>query len=289
MDLTKRAIGVKLSISSFGNRRKDRRLSQAIAEKYGADPRAFKSHKTLVDPEYLDRIEKLAGYARNRVHYRLSLPWADGGLRILPIGLYEQYLQEMSEYKNEWEAEVDQFKAIWPDLREQARTWLNGLFREAEYPEDISPCFDFRVSFRPLPNADDFRVELGDDAVRAIREDIEEEMETSVMLANQELGKRLLTKVAHMAERLDAYGEDDEGKVVGDFKSSLVGNIRDLVRLAPAFNLGGDQRINDLIADIDQHLTPYEADDLKADENLRKQVAQKANEARSAIEDYFGV
>jgi hypothetical protein len=289
MDLTKRAIGVKLSISSFGNRRKDKRLAGAIAEKYGADPRAFKGHKTLVDPEYLERIEKLAGYARNRVHYRLSLPWADGGLRILPIGLYEQYLQEMSEYKNEWESEVEKFLTVWPDLREQAQSWLNGLFREEEYPRDISNHFDFRVSFRPLPNASDFRVELGDDAVKAIREDIEEEMETSVMLANQELGQRLFKKVAHMAERLDAYGEDAEGKVIGDFKSSLVGNIRDLVRLAPAFNLGQDARIDELISDIDQHLTPYEADDLKADEDLRKRVAQKAKEAQSSIEDYFGI
>ena len=79
-----------------------------------------------------------------------------------------------------------------------------------------------------------------------------------------------------MAERLKAYkpavrkGDTTEGQ----FRDSLVENVRSLVGLLPAFNLTGDDLLADITARMERDLCSLDASELRDDAKARKAVAR---------------
>lgn len=291
-DITRAAMLVDLSIHSWGGQKIDREVSNEVADSKGATRDAGRYQKQLVGKEHLKPVEKLAGYARNRVHYRLTLPWSDTGARILPVELHDEYVTEVLKIKAEWENEIEHFLRKYPNIVEAARVRLNGMFREADYPtvEELKNTFEFRVKFRPIPKGEDFRVNLSEEAAKAIRRDMESDVENAISEASADLVERVYDVVSNMAEGLDRYGTEIPGaKKKGSFKDTLIGNVREIARLLPKFNVTGDNRLNKLAKDIEDKLGRYDADDLKQDDVLRNQVSAEAKKIAGDLQGFFGI
>ena len=142
----------------------DRQASEEIAVHHGAQPDVGRYNKLLIPRERLAEVRKIAGGAR-REHYFMTQPWDDNGYRVLPAAVYLEHAEKLREYSRKFTAAVDVFAAQFDQLVIESRSRLGSLFRPEDYPtsKEIRDKFAFETEVMPLPDGDDFRVNLGDD------------------------------------------------------------------------------------------------------------------------------
>jgi len=205
--LSERAMIVNLSIGLWSPVREDEGKAREIAVKYGADSRMGKYRKYLVDPDALKPLQKLRGEIRNG-HYERTLPWGQNGDQILAGSGFMAYRDWIAKLTEEFESMVAAWCESYPAEREKARSLLNGLFNDAEYPDpdEIRGKFYLKVRYKQLDDAGDFRCALSDADVKAIISQNEADRKQDVANALSETGNRIKEVVGRMAEALKAYG-----------------------------------------------------------------------------------
>ena len=126
----------------------------------------------------------------------------------------------------------------------------------------------------PLPDANDFRVTLGDEEKDRIKRQIAASVEASLTVASRELGQRMYEAVSHMAERLSAYKATDRG-IEHPFRDSIVTNLVKLVDVMPRLNVTGDPELERLTSEVRAFLLVDPAE-LRKSESVRTDTAMKA-------------
>lgn len=283
MRLSETALLISLHIKTWSAEREDKAAGDAVALKYGSDSRMGSYRKYLIDPKSLQAITKLKGKIRTR-HYELTLPWNDGA-RIISNQGYMAYIAEFQQFGAEMDVLADEFANAYPDLVADARASLNGLFRQSEYPMQgqIRGKYSVRYQVYPVPESSDFRCQVGENEKRSIMAQITESNKVQLADAMGDVVSRIRSVVGHMSAKLREFGESSDPRK-GNFHSSLVGNVRDLVGLMPSLNLTGDKRINDLCAMMRDGLIGVDADALKQSDVSRDEVKRKADQVLRQIE-----
>tara|TARA_Y100000034_G_scaffold62324_1_gene75602 strand:+ start:47 stop:922 length:876 start_codon:yes stop_codon:yes gene_type:complete len=268
---------VSLSISQWAARKHDKRASRDVAEHYGTREDVGRYTKALVARDSLRAIQTAAGAARTE-HYRRTLPWSDDGARILMAAGFQEYAATMSGLRDTFEREVRAFVLAYPDFVRAARVDLNGLFVETDYPstERVEAKFSFSTGVLPLPDAADFRVDLGDSAVERIRGEIGARMSDTVNAAAADAWRRLYDGVEHMAERLKAFEAKVPGNREGAFRDSLVENLVELTSILPSLNIKGDPELDRLSREVSERLCTESAQGLRDNPNAARAVRRDA-------------
>lgn len=280
--LSQRAMLVRLSISQWTARKYDRTASQVVASQYNTETNVGRYNKALV-PERAVRAISQAAHALRRYHYANTLPWNDDHYRLLPSANYTNYTQEFRQLKANFDNPVHKFiQNDYPILVNNAPSRLNGMFDPKDFPSqvDLATMYNVDVIVTPLPDADDFRVSLGDNDVEAIKKDIEARTEQAQAGAMSDLWKRLYSAVQNMAERLS-----DKDNI---FRDSLVQNITDLCTLLPRLNVMNDPQLEFMREQIEQKLCVYTPKDLRTDQFQRGQAAADASDILASMSGYMG-
>lgn len=272
--LTDRAMLVGLNISQFNPTKTDKKISEEVAQAHNADASMGRYAKNVIAREAVDALRKLAGEIRKE-HARRTLPWAEDGARILTSAGYNDYAEWMRGANQKWDAEVEKFLSQWDTFVQDARTKLNGMFDPDDYPsvEGVRAKFKFRWKVRPVPQAQDFRVTLGDVEVSAIRQEIEAENRATVEAAMRDVWERMRDVVRSMADRLKQY--DPEKPAAHPFRDTLVSNIAELLEVLPALNLTEDPKVAEFTREM-QALTQHSAQELRDSQWKRDDVAARA-------------
>ena len=273
--LSSRAMLCSLSIAQWSARIHDRSASAEIAERHGARADVGRYNKILIPREALADIHRIAGEAR-REHYFMTLPWDDSGYRVLPAAAYLEHTAKLREYSTEYSAAVEAFASKFDQLVSDARARLGGLFRHDEYPRagEIPDKFSFETRIMPLPDANDFRVTLGDEEKDRIKRQITESVQASLAIATRELWGRLYEAVSHLAEHLSAYRVTEDG-VEHPFRDSVVNNLVKLVDMMPKLNVTGDPELERLTAEVRSSLL-VDPKDLRKSDTVRNDTAKAA-------------
>ena len=276
--ISSRAMLVDLSISIPAFRKLDKRITEQVASQNGTADSVGRYTKTILAKSAMEGFTKAAGAAR-QFHYELTLPWAKDGPRILSIDAYDAYTKGIEKLRRDFERTRDEFLDNYLYFVQEARWALNGLFNPADYPERavIEGRFNFDMAVYPMPDADDFRIKLGDFEVNRIKADIQARQDAAVQGAIADVWRRIHDRVSHMADRLRAYQTDPEtGKVLSTFRDSLVVTMRELVATLPHLNFSNDPKLEDMRKRLDDELATYDADALREDAVLRDQTAANA-------------
>jgi len=281
MNITEKAMLVRLSISQWTARRFDRKATNEVIEKYQADKDAGRFNKMLVDLDSVKNYQRAANEART-FHYENTLPWLDNDSRILPSANYLDYSKKMRDLKSAFEKAVQDFISEYPKLIEKAERDLNGLFNPADYPESyqLEDKFNFSVHVVPVPDKNDFRVSLTDDDVDKIKANIEKSVQASISAAVRDCWDRLYKVVKHMGEKLN------DPKAV--FRDSLVKNISDLCDLLPKLNLTSDPGLDRMSKEIGAVLGTLDPESLRRYELERKLAADRAGDILKKMSSYVG-
>ena len=278
--ISKKAMLARLSISIWSARKLDKTATAKVKEEYQTSSDAGRYNKALIATNALKKVQSAAGDART-FHYQQTLPWNDDGARILPAANFFAYSEGMRKHKAAFQAAVSEFLTEYPALVEDAKIRLNSLFVQSDYPstENIVSKYSFETQVDPLPDANDFRVDLGDAEVSRIKAELDARSQQAQAAAMKDVWSRLHTAVSAMAERLSTPD--------AIFRDSLVGNIVELVDLLPRLNIAGDTELDRLTREVYARLTAYEPETLRTDKKTRQTVANDCAEIMSKMCGYM--
>lgn len=286
--LSEIAVMARLSISIWRAQRTDKKITQEVAESRHNNKRMGKYNKFLIGEDVLSDIEKAAGEAYI-MHRELTLPWTDEGFRLLSSAGYLVYKQRMSECENKYWAGVRAFLPKYPQHCKDAKDSLNGDFNPLEYPavNEIERKFGFRLNIGPVPNYEDWRVNIGDDEVKRLRQEGKSFLEEQLKISTQDIYRRLRVVIKNMAERLKAYTVTKDGKRDHCFRDTLVSNISEVLEIIPILNVTSDPDVTAFAQQIRTQLTIHDPEKLRSDEKARKDVQKRAEEIMARMSSYL--
>ena len=275
------AMLVELSISTWTARKKDKQASEDVTRTNGADSGAASVNKNLLSGcDELTAVRKFGANARN-IHYSMTMPWSDVGLRLLPTAMYAKYHQTMTELQDEFERLGGVFMNAYGWEYSQAQARLGALWRADDYPsvESIASKFGFRLNYMPLPDAGDFRIDVGADAVDQMKTHYEEFYSTQIQRAMNDVWRRVYDSLSKMSERLD-YGDHEEKKI---FRDTLVDNVLDMVDLLDVCNVTGDSQMSAMRLNLEDALRGVTPDALRDDAFLRAETKRAVDDAIKSL------
>ena len=272
---------VELSISTWTGRKLDKRASADVTAQNHADTGMANVHKKLLgNCDELTAVQKFTANVRN-LHYGMTMPWSDTGLRLLPTAQYFKYHQAMTEVQNEYERMVQVFLDTYDWAITQSQARLGDLFNPADYPstDSIASKFSFRFSYIPLPDAGDFRIDVGNEATEQVRTHYQSYYADQLNTAMQDVWQRAYKALTKMSERLD-YADHEQKKV---FRDTLVSNVLDMVELLNVCNVSGDSQMSEMARKLDDALRGVTPDGLRNNESFRAETKQAVDDAIKSL------
>ena len=283
-NLTEKAMLVRQAINVWSGRKFDKKVTQEVLDKHNAQTDAGRWNKSLVAKAALADVNRVTNQARTH-HYDHTLSWEDWGARILPAAAYFDYMDEQRNFKTKFDAAADEFERNYVQYVNDAKVALNSMFDPDDYPDlyQIRSRFAFETIVSPLPDSDDFRVNLNASEVQRIQADIESRTRNILHDATDECWKRLYKSVEHMTERLS----DADNR----FHDTLVGNLRDLVDLLPKLNIADDPELERMRQDVAAKLCRNDPSALRPnskdfDKAAREKQSNDAEQILDAMSGY---
>ncbi len=275
--LQNKAMLANLSISRWTAQRIDSKVTREVTQAHNATSDSGDFRKTLVDRAHLKQLTASASALR-AFHNKLTLPWDDNSDRILPSALYQEYTSGIKHMRLADEKLRKDFVALYPQLLAAAPKRLGTLYNPKDFPTiaQIADKFDIRISLKPIPSADDFRVNVGDEATALIREQLTAENDAKFQAAMRECYTRVQDVVGHISTTL----RKEDPRIF----DTLITNARDLVACLPALNLTGDPILEELRQELDAMLPSPNA--LRANAQTRTKTADAADAILAKMKAY---
>tara|TARA_R100001369_G_scaffold88557_1_gene125203 strand:+ start:374 stop:1270 length:897 start_codon:yes stop_codon:yes gene_type:complete len=275
------AVLVELKISCWTGRKKDKTASREVTDQNYADKGTASVNKKLLgNCDELTAIQKFVASVRN-INYASTMPWSDLGQRLLPTAALFPWQQEFGELESQFLRMRDSFCSnyTWEISRAEAR--LGNLFVREDYPteDEIRSKFSFTVDILPLPDAGDFRTDIGAEAEKILREGYQNTYNKQLVSAMNDVWQRTYKALSSMSERLD-YSGNDKKKV---FRDTLVENVMDMVELLSVCNVTGDSQMEAMRLRLDDALRGVTPDGLRNSESLRVETKRVVDDAIKSL------
>jgi|TARA_R110002167_G_scaffold841_5_gene3628 hypothetical protein len=163
--------------------------------------------------------------------------------------------------------------------RAQAR--IGSLHRAEDYPSEdaIRSKFNFTISYIPLPDAGDFRVDIGNEQKQVLKDHYSEYYSRQFESAMDDVWQRTYKALSSMSERLD-YSGNDKKKV---FRDSLVGNVLSMVELLTVCNITNDSQMSAMAMQLEDALRGVTPDGLRENESLRVETKRIVDNAIKSL------
>jgi len=277
--LSERAMLVHFSSHQWTGRRKDKQVSQDVCLRESASNDAGAWWTYLIPQKELNPVNQARMQALN-MHYKMTLPWLDGGLRILPSAMFLEYSKKIREAIAKHEEAVAKFIERYPDIVAKAKERLGKLADNQQLPtvNEIKDRFSIHQDILPMPSTDDFRAAVGDDEIENVRKQITASIETMTAKAMESVWSRLAELISKIEQTL--------GEPKKIFRDSLITNLKDFCELIPKFNLVQDSNLEKIRKDIVQKLGELKPDTLRESCEDRKKAAKAAKDVLNKMKDY---
>ena len=285
--ITSSAMLVEVNIKCWTARVKDKRASEEVTQRNNADKKtATVTKKLLGDCVELDQLEKYSKRSRN-ASYERTLPWTDGGDRLLTTEQMFDFTQQMSEWEQGFYKLVDVFDQRYPFLMTQAQASLGTLFNPSDYPhpDDIRGKFRFRVIYKPIAESDDFRVDIGVEGNRMLATQYEDHYDEQIQKAMGNLWERMNTCLTNMSSKLsEPEDTDNQTKTVSKtFRNTLFTNTHHMLDMMKTCNITGDSRMEAIRRSIEDSLHGITPDAVRQDSRLRAETKRAMDDAIAQI------
>jgi len=281
VSISSSAMLVDLNINTWTARKLDRTVTDEVNHAKRANHKAARVNKHLLpEVEHLDRILKYSTAVRNWV-YEKTLPWSDRGPRLITTAAFFDFKREIDEHKREFDTMVENFITYYPTLISTQAFKLGDMFNREDYPsvDDVARRFNFSVSYLPVPEAGDFRVDIGQEAVEELRKQYDEAYARRWDNAVNDIKQRLLGGLHHLSDRLSP-NEDGERK---RFRNNILEEFADTISTVRALNITKDEAIYALIDQSEKVIANITVDDVKESDTVREDVRSKVDSILDAF------
>lgn len=274
------AMLVEFTASVWTARKLDRKVSNEVTRQKNADAGVANVTKNLLgNCHELIAVQKHIANARNR-HYEMTMPWSDTGMRLLPITKYFDYHKEMTGMQNEFERLVNDFLSVYGWEKTQAQMKLGDMFDANEYPSEdrVRHKFGFRLSYIPLPDSGDWRVDVTAEAKAQLVEHYNTFYRDQLTNAMNDVWRRAYAALSRMSERLDYTSQDKK-----IFRDTLVDNVMDVVELLKDCNITNDMQMSAMYKKLQNAMMGVTAEGLREDDGLRRETKKAVDDAIKAL------
>lgn len=276
-----------LSISVWTGRKLDKRVSEEVDQAKSTKTRAGNYNKNLMaGSEKLTEINKIASACRAWL-YSVTQPWGDNGDRLLPVASLIDFKSRLTDYERSFGEAVTEFLNDYDTLVSAAAFQLGELFNREDYPtrESISNKFAFNYALTPLPQAGDFRVDVGNEGLKQLQEQYEKTLHNRVEGAMREAWDTLYDVLAKMSDRL-ADDIDTNGDITRKiFRDSLIDNAVKACEALKHFNITNDMRMDEMRRQLEDTLRNVDAQALRDSDHLRQETKRKVDTILSKFND----
>lgn len=278
------AVLVAVHIKKWGVSKKDEEVSKTAVNQYRAEREAGNFSKKLLPKEALEEVNQIAAEAR-QIHTSLTMPWKDDGRRLLPVGNFGEYREHMNRLHEDFNRAVDSFFQRYESHKLAAQELLGDMFKEEEYPdlETLKTKFIFEYDMEPLPSGADVRLDIDEKALAEFQKEIEDSTAKLVSDSFKQVMEDTINALQDFASRMETY--DTTGKT--RFKDALVENTKRIVHSLGNANIFGVQEIAEVQTKLNDFLKEIQPQDLRKDESLRKEAAEKAIETARKMSDFY--
>lgn len=290
-NIQKSAVLVRLNISQWGGEKTDKAVSDEVANAKNAKDGAGRYVKKLVVGSQLKEISTLVGKARN-VNKAQTLKYLDG-LDMLPVANFDGHSEIIGNYKSVFDGLVDEFCIDWQKILDAQALRLGDMHNPSDYPtvEELREKFHFTISYEPLADGNQFDKMFGSEELeKQLIEQAEAEMQSKIDEAMRDLWGRLIKRIKDFNHKMNKFEPAVKGvsRQVEGFKGSLVENIREICDVLPRLNVTGDADLAKFASTVQAELSHYDVEDLKQDDVLRKQAADKSQAILDQMMDVYG-
>jgi len=290
VDLTGRAVLVKLHVKCWPGVKQHRDLADEAMRAHGADPSTAKRLPVyLVSESRLKELSKEAQAIR-KYHNDTTLVW-ETGKQILKSGQILEYTQTLRRMIPAYEQSAQQFIDDYPALKAEMIAKSGDIFTAKDHPAQTELAAKFTATFSIEPMAQThWIVDAVGAEFQAIAAEYNEGQQARVKDAAADGWERLYKPLAHLAKTLTDPG--------AKFKDSLVGNVASIVDSLDALNLLDDPNLSALGDEIRRDIltagpaTLYGAaetnpQELRDNQTKRQDIAAKASDIAAQMAGFM--
>jgi hypothetical protein len=271
MTLSSSAMLCTLNISIWTARKLDKKVSQDVDTANSTMTKAGNYHKNLLaGDDSLAKIQKIAGEART-YHSRYTSPWNDNGQRLLTTAYFLEYKRAMGDYEKRFWDEVDAFLPQYGLKISAAAFQLGKLFDRDEYPDEdkVRSKFSFGISFIPVPEAGDFRVDIQAEEVAELRRQYDEMYEYNIAKVNRDAWDRLYESLTYLSSGL---------RTKGKIYDSVYSSASELCELLRHLNINNDTQLEEMRQRLEDTIIGVDTRDIKKSNFVRSQLKIKVDD-----------
>jgi len=272
---------VEVNISNWVGRKKDKRASEdVVTQNHAAAGVANVNKKLLADSDNLRAIQQHVTATRS-AHAHMTMPWSNSGLRLLPTAQYFKYQQTMTDMQNEFERLITNFLDSYNDEVIDVQMKLGDLFSRDDYPTtgDLKRKFGFSINYMPLPDAGDFRIDIGNEALAEVKQQYSEFYSKQYNTAMNDVWTRLHKALTSMSDRLD-YSSKEDKKV---FRDTLVSNVTDMIELLRVCNVTNSSQMTAMANNLEEAMSGVTPDALREDDYFRAETKAAVDAAIKSL------
>ena len=266
-NLNEKAMLAQLSLSVWTGRVKDGEVSEEVVKQKGAESDTGAWWTYSIPRKSMSSLFTAYGKLRT-VHNKWTLPWNDSGVRILPSQAYMDYTKDMRQAKSEFETEVNKFLEEYPKIIANAQTRLGKLANNRILPTvaEIRSKFGIEQHLFPLPNTKDFRLDLDEQDVEAIKNEMEQALQTMTEKAMADIWQRFMELLTKLEATL--------GTADKVFRNSLLSNLTEFCNRIPKLNITENSSLENLRKEVLTKLTKLQPDELRENKEARKNATK---------------
>lgn len=275
------AMLVEFNASVWTARKLDKGVTdEVLVEKSAGAKSAGRFNKSLMaGRKELTDIQQCVSAARTYT-YDNTVPWSDAGQRLLPTARFLKFDKRMDAFKAEFDMLVADFVRQYPTLITAQAMALGDMFNRSEYPpvSEMQRKFAFAYDYLPVPSSGDFRVDVGNDAQKELRERLERSAEARVQRAVGDVQTRLVEHLQRMSDRLVSDVDAKTGEAKSRrFHDTLVSGAYELCDMVGDFNITGNKTLAEARQRLEAALGGSCANTLRTDEDKREEVKKEVD------------
>jgi hypothetical protein len=276
------AMLVEINRRRWNGYAQNKEATENLKAQYNAGRKSARVNQTLLIKEPLfDQVNTLYG-AISTVLYHYTMPWLDRGPRLLTTPCFFEFNKQVTGLINEVEqVALPAFFADYPNMIARAGSTdrLGDLFNPDHYPdvETLKTHYSITLKYAPVPDAGDFRVDVGHEALQMLRSSYETYYQDQLKSAYADVWTRTHEALTNMSKRL-------EGEKKQLFRDTLVSNVEDMVALLDQFNITDDPNMRRAKARIEQTLRGVTPEALREDDSYRLDTKRKVDQLLKEFE-----
>ena len=282
---------VRMTVRRWYPRRFDRKASDELAKLHGAESaeKIGRFNKILVDLKSIQPLQAACNAVYD-YHARMTAPWTEDGIRVMPARLYFDYAKEVDRGRREIATLARKFAVddYAPQI-EAAKVRLNGLFNAKDYPpaSEIERRFGVDVRVEPLPDESGVRDwGLDPDQTLVMQREIVRDREAAIAAAHQHVVDGIVNRARALADRLRKF----EAGETNQLRDPIIVNLREAVGdVLRGLNIANDPALTDLARRIESALRGVEAVDLRTDKVECVRKAKEIDALTARFSGAFGV